>query len=157
MTAPDFPDGDDYLAIIFLLFCALVLALAFYFGILPANAHDDGQWGNNDPKVSEWYRELKQPDNPNASCCGEADAYWCDDIHVKDGHTFCAITDDRPDEPRKRPHLEVGTVIEIPAEKLKWDRGNPTGHSIVFIGRPGAMNGTDVNGPVYCFVQTGGA
>jgi hypothetical protein len=34
------------------------------------------------------------------SCCGEADAYWADEIHVRDGKTFATITDDRPDEPR---------------------------------------------------------
>jgi len=156
MTTPRFPDADDAWAIIFFLFCALVLLLGFYFGILPAKANDDGQWGNVDPQVSQWYRDLKQPDNPDASCCGEADAYWCDDIHVRDGHTFCAITDDRPDEPRKRPHLAIGTVIEIPDNKLKWDRSNPTGHFIVFIGRSGWQDSKEVPGTVYCFVQGSG-
>ena len=47
------------------------------------------------------------------------------------------ITDDRPDEPLGRPHLDVGTEIEIPNKKLKWDKGNPTGHGIVFLSRAG--------------------
>lgn len=119
--------------------------------------HDDGQWKNNDPAVTEWYRGLMRPDVPTMSCCGEADAYWCDDIHVKDGHTSCTITDDRPDEPRHRPHIDVGTVIEIPDAKLKWDRGNPTGHNIIFLGR-GANDWYGGSGErfVYCFVQGSG-
>jgi hypothetical protein len=89
---------------------------------------------------------LMQPDVPNASCCGEAGAYWADGVHVRDGKTYVTITDDRPDEPLGRPHLDVGTEIEIPNNKLKWDKGNPTGHGIVFLGRAGY---------VFCYVQPG--
>lgn len=85
-----------------------------------------------------------QPDNPNASCCGEADAYWCDRINVREKKTYCTITDTREDAPRHRPHVDIGTEIEIPDYKLKWDRGNPTGHAIVFLSR---------SQYVYCFVQ----
>jgi len=42
---------------------------------------------------------MMQPDVPNASCCGEADAYWANEIHVRDGNTYATITDDRPNEP----------------------------------------------------------
>lgn len=100
---------------------------------------------DGDPSHDEWYMSLMQPDNPTAPCCGVADAYWCDDISVKDGKTFCALTDDR--EIRGRPSLPMGMKIEIPDRKLKWDRGNPTGHAIVFLSSGGA---------VYCFVQAGG-
>jgi hypothetical protein len=96
----------------------------------------------NKPK----YQSLMQPDIPNASYCGEADAYWADEIHVRDGKTY-ATTDDRPDEPRHRPHVDVGTEIEIPNNKLKWDKSNPTGHGVVFLSRAGY---------VYCYVQPGG-
>ena len=58
------------------------------------------------------------------------------------------ITDDRPDEPRGRPHVDIGTEIEIPNNKLKWDKSNPTGHGVVFLTR---------NGYVLCYVQPGGA
>ncbi len=132
----------------FWLMVAVVCMAALWFAIAwvkPALARDNGQWG--DSAVSEWYRTLMQPDNPTISCCGEADAYWCDGLHVKDGKTFCTITDDRPDEPRQRAHIDVGTQIEIPDAKLKWDRGNPTGHAIVFLAS---------GGWVYCFVQNGG-
>jgi len=112
-----------------------------------AHARDLGQWEAADPTVREWYQSLMQPDVPTASCCGEADAYWADEIHVRDGKTFASITDDRPDAPRGRPHIDVGTEIEIPTNKLKWDRSNPTGHGVVFVSR---------NLYVFCYVQPGG-
>src|SRR5260370_575892 len=112
-----------------------------------ALAHDSGQWEHSDPAVREWYQSLMQPDVPNASCCGEADAYWADEIHVRDGKTYATITDDRADEPRGRPHVDIGTEIEIPNNKLKWDKSNPTGHGIVFLSR---------GGYVFCYVQPGG-
>ena len=112
-----------------------------------AAARDLGHWENSDPGVRQWYQQLMMPDNPTMSCCGEADAYWCDEIHSKGGKNFCAITDDRPDDPLRRPHVDIGTLIEIPDYKIKWDKGNPTGHSIVFLSR---------GGYVYCFVNGGG-
>lgn len=121
----------------------VILFVSLHF----AHAHDSGQWGDSDAAVREWYQGLMQPDNPNASCCGEADAYWADDIHVRDGKTYATVTDDRDDAPRRRPHVDVGTEFEIPNHKLKWDRSNPTGHGVLFLSRQGF---------VYCFVQPGG-
>lgn len=120
-------------------FIAAIIAM-FVLPIKAAFSRDLGQW--QDSPVKEWYQSLMQPDNPNTSCCGEADAYWCDDISVKDGKTFCAITDDRHIE--RRPDLPMGMKIEIPNWKLKFDKGNPTGHAVVFLSSGGA---------VYCFVQ----
>ena len=117
---------------------ALVLLLTMHF----ANAHDPDHH-----EFSAWYQELMQPDAPTVSCCGEADAYWADEVHVRGGKTYATITDDRPDEPRGRPHIENGTEIEIPDNKLKWDRSNPTGHGVVFLSRVGY---------VFCYVQPGG-
>jgi len=125
-----------------IIFGMAILVLMFAFRV--ASAHDAGQWGNTDPAVRDWYQSLMQPDVPTLSCCGEADAYWCDDIRVREGRTFCKITDDREDAPRGRPHLEVGTEFEIPPNKLKWDKANPTGHAVVFVSRAGF---------VFCFVQ----
>jgi hypothetical protein len=88
-----------------------------------------------------------RPDAPSASCCGEADAYWADEVHVKEGKTYATITDDRSDEALGRPHIDVGTVIEVPPEKLKWDRANPTGHGVLFVSR--GLN-------AWCFVQNSG-
>lgn len=123
-------------------------ALFVIAAVTGAAARDLGQWGNSDPAIREWYQSLMQPDNPLAPCCGEADAYWADEIHVRNGRAYATITDDRDDAPLKRPHVDVGTVVEIPNHKLKWDRSNPTGHGVVFM-TPG--------GHVYCFVQPGGA
>lgn len=127
-------------------------AIVLFFLILGlmisgARARDLGQWENSDPAIRNWYQTLMQPDAPASSCCGESDAYWADEIHVRNGKTYAVITDDRPDEPLKRPHIPIGTEVEIPDHKLKWDRGNPTGHSIVFLSKTGY---------VFCFVQGGG-
>jgi hypothetical protein len=130
------------------MFAWLGAGLESGFGVTGVSARDLGQWGSVDPALRQWYEALMQPDAPNASCCGEADAYFADEIHVRDGKTYAVITDNRPDEPRGRPHVEVGTEIEIPTNKLKWDRGNPTGHGIVFLSRTGY---------VFCYVQPGGA
>jgi hypothetical protein len=123
----------------------LCLVLSCVMGVV--NARDLGQWDSVDPAVREWYQALMQPDVPTASCCGEADAYWADEVHVKGGKTYAIITDDRADEPRRRPHIDVGTEIQIPDNKLKWDKSNPTGHGIVFLSRAGY---------VFCYVQPGG-
>jgi hypothetical protein len=72
-------------------------------------ARDLGQWEAVDPAIREWYQALMQPDVPSASCCGEADAYWADEVHVRDGKTYAIITDDRADAPRGRPHVDIGT------------------------------------------------
>ncbi len=129
---------------------ALLIAVAFMAGLLAfmwsidfSHGRDLGQWGETTPEMSAWYRSLKMPDNPSIPCCGESDAYFAEPF-VKDGKTFARIVDDRDDEPRHRPHVPVGTVIEIPNHKLKWDSGNPVGHAVIFLG-PG--------GTVYCFVQ----
>jgi hypothetical protein len=125
----------------------VILCLIIFCGLAGANARDLGQWEAVDPVIRQWYEALMQPDVPSASCCGEADAYWADEIHVRDGKTYAVITDDRPDEPRGRPHVAFGTEIEIPNNKLKWDKSNPTGHGIVFLSR---------SRYVFCYVQPGG-
>lgn len=122
---------------------SIVLLLCATF----AQARDTGQWENSTPEVREWFRTLMRPDVPEMSCCGEADAYYCDTIHVRDGNTYCTITDEREDAPLHRPHIDVGTEIEIPPEKLKWDRGNPTGHAIIFL---------SYQRYPFCFVQGAG-
>lgn len=119
-------------------------------------ARDLGQWTNSDPAIREYYEHLMQPDSPTVSCCGAADAYWADEVHVRDGKVFATITDDRDDAPLMRPHVDVGTEIEIPNNKMKFGaedpqrmeaNKNPTGHGIVFLSR---------GGWVYCFVAPSG-
>jgi hypothetical protein len=128
---------------------------------------DVGQWEGTDPEIKRWYQAIMQPDNPAVSCCGEADSYECDDFgtetdpNTNKQYNYCKITDDRPDEPRKRKHWDIGEKFIIPDNKMKWgpndpqkvelnipriDR-NPTGHNIVFLSR---------GGYVYCFVLSSG-
>jgi hypothetical protein len=113
----------------------------------PGFAHDSGQWEASDPAIREWFQTLMQPDNPSLSCCGFSDAYYADEVHVRAGKTYATITDDRPDAPLNRPHIPNGTEIEIPNNKLKWNRGNPTGHNVLFV------NPSHI---VFCFVQGSG-
>lgn len=127
---------------------AVVSLIALLFSVRITPARDLGQWDAVDPTIKRWYETLMQPDVPSVSCCGEADAYWCDNYYARDGKAFCRITDDRPDGPRGRPHVDNGTEIEIPTDKLKWDQSNPTGHGVIFLSR---------GGYVFCYVQAGGA
>ncbi len=127
----------------------IIMLVAFGLAMIStAFAHDP-----DNPQIDKWYESLKMPDQPAMSCCGESDAYWCDGIHVRQGRTYCVVTDDRPDEPLHRTHLELGTEILIPDHKLTWKDGNPTGHAILFIS-PGVIGSERV---VYCFVQNGGS
>lgn len=122
------------------LISVVVFVAAMFLVVAFALAHD-----HDHPELDKWYGSLMQPDNPNVSCCGKADAYWCDDYYARDGKAFCRITDDR--KVVGRPDIPVGTEFEIPPYKLKFDRGNPTGHHIVFV---------NTQGHVWCFVQGGG-
>lgn len=150
--------------------------LLFLTSATPGFGRDQGQWEGTDPEIKQWYQHLMRPDAPGSSCCGEADAYWCDNIKVIDNpayvdaspeykHIFkhkavtCSITDDRPDIPLKRPHVDIGTVIVIPDDKMKWGEKdpqprinlNPTGHAIVFLS-PNSSWGQPVQPAVLCFV-----
>lgn len=121
--------------------------LVFLYSVNLAHGRDGGQWEATDPQIREWYKGLMQPDVPEASCCSEADGYFADDVRVKNGRVFARITDDRPDEPRGRPHREVGEEFEIPPNKMNKDP-NPTGHNVIFLSR---------NGFVFCFVSGTGS
>jgi len=103
-------------------------------------ARDNGQWESSPPHIRRWFRELTQPDNPRAPCCGEADAYEADLFEVDEDRYVAIITDGKGVIPN-------GTKITVPNHKLKWDEGNPTGHGIIFIG---------LQGQVYCYVLPGG-
>ena len=118
--------------------------IGFAFGVTVSllaatamNARDLGQW--DDPAntgLKRWYQDLKQPDNPAVSCCGEADAYWADAFEAtSDGDYIAIITDPRDDEPLGRRHRDIGTRIVVPKNKIKWNEGNPVGHGLIFINR----------------------
>jgi hypothetical protein len=115
-------------------------------------AVDNGQWELTDPAIREWFQELKMPDNPHVSCCGFADAYYADKVYTKNGKNIAVITDTRPDAPLQRPHIPPGTEFVIPDHKMKWDKGNPTGHNVIFLSNANGQGQRDV----YCFVDGGG-
>ncbi len=126
----------------------IVVSLTLALLSLPVAARDLGQWdGEATPQIRQWYRDLKQPDDPYLSCCGAADAYWADTFEMKDGHYVAIITDDRDDRPLLRPHRAMGERIVVPNNKMKFDAGNPTGHGVIFIG---------AGGQVFCYVTPGG-
>jgi hypothetical protein len=128
----------------------------------PALARDDGQWEATDGQIRAWYRELMQPDNPRVSCCGEADAYYADSYQSadctlvadeenpfpqKEACYLAIITDTRDDAPLGRPHIPAGTKVKVPNVKLKYDRGNPTGHGVIFV---------NTTLDVLCYIVPGG-
>lgn len=114
---------------------ALILLCAASCGH-PAFAKDGPQWAQlNDPETSAWFERQKMPDSPRQSCCGEADAYYADSVEVRDGKFFAIVTDERDDAPLDRPHVPIGTRVEIPSHKFNDPRNdlNPTLHGIVFL------------------------
>jgi hypothetical protein len=66
---------------------------------------------------------------------------------VNGGRYVAIITDTRDDMPLGRPYIENGKRFAVPNIKIKWDRGNPTGHGIIFIG---------YGEEVYCYLPPGG-
>jgi len=126
---------------------SLALAIALLAIEPPGFARDNGQWEATDAAVQAWFRALMQPDNPMVSCCGEADAYYADSFEVQGDEYVAIITDTREDAPLGRPHIPSGTKIVVPNNKLKFDRGNPTGHGVIFVS-------TTRN--VLCYVVPGG-
>jgi hypothetical protein len=141
----------------------VVAAGVVFCSLRPAHARDLGQWDRADPIV-QWYSQLKQPDNPTISCCGEADAYWADESEINCGadrkncQVIATVTDDRDDDPLRRMHVPVGTKYVIPPEKITRKDGNPTGHVILFLGGAiwvqGAFN--PAARAVLCYVMNGG-
>jgi hypothetical protein len=139
------------------------LLLAAVLLATPASARDQGQWGDTDPAVRQWFQSLMQPDNPYVSCCGESDAYFADSYKVgSHGETIAIVTDERPDSwvdnsgiTHSRPHIPVGTQVIIPDAKIKWDKGNPSGHGLIFIGASYVSTDGSVQN-VYCYVPPGG-
>ena len=151
----------------------IVIALLVFSG--GAQARDDGHWEERvGVEIAKWMGALVQPDTMwkngdhmvGTPCCGEADAYWADDVHVytsHDGDKFVAarITDTRDDKAlANRAHEEVGTEYIIPPNKVvgfeQSERGNPTGHAVIFLGTATAVGKRAGARPVLCFVPIEG-
>jgi hypothetical protein len=120
--------------------CTGIALIVVSLAASDAVARNNGQWETSPPHVRRWFQELKQPDNPRVSCCGEADAYEADLFEVAEDRYVAIITDGKGDIPN-------GTKIPVPNNKLKWDEGNPTGHGIIFLG---------LQGQVFCYIVPGG-
>jgi hypothetical protein len=103
-------------------------------------ARDYGQWNDRPAKLLLWFQSLMQPDHPQQSCCGEADAFEADRFEVEGDHYVAVITDGRG-------LMANGTRLPVPNEKMKFDAGNPTGHGIIFVGN---------EGQIYCYVTPSG-
>jgi hypothetical protein len=105
----------------------VIALLAGPFVLMSAHARDNGQWAAVPNDVRMWFKGLTQPDDPTVSCCGEADAFEADSFEVVGDNYVAIITGGHGDFP-------TGSRILVPNNKLKWDKGNPTGHGIIFIG-----------------------
>ena len=110
------------------------------------NVRYDEAWEKRPPHVRAWFQNLMQPDNPTVPCCGDADAYEADSFEVEGDHYVAIIAGQGPPIVAKK-YIKEGTRIPVPNHKMKWDKGNPTGHGIIFIG---------VYGQALCYVTPGG-
>lgn len=86
---------------------------------------------------AEWMMSLQRPDMPGP-CCGPADQVYVDDYQpdMATGGFVGRVA-------------STGAEVRIPAEKVIWDRVNPTGRGVLFM--------TPGGGFVYCFVPGAGA
>jgi hypothetical protein len=105
-----------------------------------ARGGGEGGHGGGGGHVRQWFQKLMQPDNPDMSCYGEADALEADSFEIRGDQYVAIITNGKGIIPE-------GTQISVPKNKVKWDNGNPTGHGIIFIGNAGQ---------IYCYVTPGG-
>src|SRR5690242_13230407 len=70
--------------------------------------------------LRQWFQKLMQPDNPDMSCYGEADALEADSFEIRGDQYVAIITNGKGIIPE-------GMRISVPKNKVKWDNGNPTG------------------------------
>lgn len=121
-------------------FAVFIIAL---LSICRAIARDIGQWKYASPDMAAYFQTLMQPDIA-VSCCGEADMYYADKTEAgPNGELIAVITDTRDDGPLMRPHIEPGTRVVVPPNKIrKIPIPNPTEHTLIFI---------SASGTVYCY------
>jgi hypothetical protein len=169
--------GRTILGILGVFAVVIIIAVAvmlFFLALDRAWSRDLGQWEHSDPAVKEWFSKLVQPDTVGmggggTSCCGEGDAYWADESHIRDGKVFAVITDDRPDGDCGgveggpavpcRIHEKIGTEYEVPPRKIvgmEQRLGNPTGHTVIFLGVKEWVTPTKSRRFVLCYVMNGG-
>jgi hypothetical protein len=117
--------------------CYIVL-LSIGLGGISVSGHE------SDTVYAQWFNSLMKPDFPLSPCCGVADQYYVKQYEPskKDGTAFTAIvvTQDGQSE----------FSIDVPREKVIWDRANPTGRAVIFI------DNNDWTSRVVCFVPSVG-
>jgi len=100
-------------------------------------------WGHDsNTPYAQWISSLRKPDFPLSTCCGIADQYYVKEYQPsrRDGIAFTAIVtthDGRTD-----------FSIDVPEEKVIWNRFNPTGRAVIFI------EDNDWVSKVVCFVPS---
>jgi hypothetical protein len=112
-----------------------------------ASGRPGPQWADVPQNIASWFRSLMQPDAPNVSCCGEADAFEADDFAVEGDHYVAVITDGKGIIPN-------GTRISVPNHKINWQNGNPTGHGIIFLSGETWVDPDHLPLPTYVPVMT---
>jgi hypothetical protein len=93
---------------------------------------------------ARWINSLMRPDLPIASCCGSGDQYWVSEYRRirRPGIAFRAIVISHDGE--------TTFPIDVPDNKVIWDRPNPTGRAIIFLHEDDELHDTIV----VCFVPS---
>lgn len=143
-TSPTQPDDDDEgfetfsdFQLFFAWLIALVLVVTFFVGFVfwivessqPAHAHEHPP--EHAQLHNEFYKDLKQPNNPSAGCCNDQDCY---PTRARfDGVNWWAV------------RREDGKWLKVPTEKVNAEK-SPDGQAHLCAFSP---HGGDV---VLCFV-----
>lgn len=94
-------------------------------------------------KYHAWFESQMRPDGHFGSCCGEGNGYFMREYHPSDkpGIAF-------EGEMLERDGHTIFHV-EIPADKVNWNSGNPTGRGVVWV-----QESDGDRGPVICFAPS---
>jgi len=117
-----------------------VLMVAFF---TRGYAHESGT------PFAQWMRSLMRPDAA-FSCCGLADQYWVKEYHPSDkpnmAFTATVFAKDGVTE----------FTADVPKKAVIWDRVNPTGRGVLFIGQTEFGVEFPEGTRVVCFVPSHG-
>src|SRR5467141_2822285 len=90
------------------------IILALVTLTLPVAAHDTGQWENQPIYLRQWFQKLMQPDNPDMSCYGEADALEADSFEIRGDQYVAIITNGKG-------IIQEGTTSSGPSTSRRTD------------------------------------